>query len=97
VTAGTRELDMHVYLPDYAPFQRNGQTMTISALETGTITRAVPVGSSNVFVQLLHASAGTGVVRLRVRSSAVLVPADVGIGRDQRHLALIVRSVEDRN
>jgi hypothetical protein len=97
VTAGTRELDMHVYLPDYAPFQRHGQTLTISSSETGTVTNAVPVGSSDVVVHLLHASAGNGVVRLRVRSSAVLVPADLGIGRDQRHLALIVRSVEDRN
>jgi hypothetical protein len=96
VTAGTRELDLHVYLPDYPPFAQHGQTITLSAPETGILTRTVPIGSSDVIVQLSHPSARNGLVRLSVRSSTAIVPADLGLGEDRRHLALIVRSVEDR-
>jgi hypothetical protein len=96
VDAGTRDLDIRVYLPSYQPFQRQGQSITISAPETGTSTHTVPLGNSDVIVHLVHPVSKAGVVRLHVRSAAVLVPSALGINGDQRRLALIVRSVEAR-
>lgn len=96
VSAGTRELDLQVYLPSYGPFVQHGQTSTVSAPETGTSTHTIPLGASEIIVRLLRPSPKDGLVRLRVRSSAVLVPAASGINGDSRRLALIVLSVQDR-
>lgn len=95
VTAGTRTIDVHVYLPSYEPFLRQRQTILISAPQSETTRQVIPLGLSDVVVRLLRPARKDGVVRLQVLSSAEFVPASLGINGDQRHLALIVRSVQD--
>lgn len=96
VRAGTRTLELSVYLPSYSPFEPHGQRVTISAPQAGTSTRLVPLGSSDLIVHFSERAARNEVVTLHVHSAVAIVPAEIGLNGDRRHLALIVRSVRDR-
>jgi hypothetical protein len=92
VAARSHAVMVRVYLPAYAPFQQRGQKVTISAHGAETVTRIVSPGLTDLRLPLESAAQHEFVLPLHLHSVISVVPAELGMSGDKRHLSLIVRS-----